>query len=882
MRLSTGSTPEIGAGTLANIATIDTVVEESFPLFPSNPTIFGTFIVVFSVSWLVFCRQYPCLTVGALEKLVRQNEELFKELKEVYQGHPDATKLMERLLRDIIYDTTDNHLWREIYLTTFDDPRPLSDRLHTPLVGRTVVETDSDLFVFDWKARYQERVQSWRLLRKGIFAENGSHFDPDFLQSSFDAVISAIDTASIQISSVSEEVSLKEFLESVSSKNTSSPISLNIAWITECLSTGFPPTLVHKLIEETPIKGEAPRLSLYKQLILQPNWDYSNAGKAFHKLVFHTGFRALDPFISDESSSLHSLHPASEFRNLLENTEGTLTVEKQRSLARAAARRRVYHLPYLSADRCWGPFLLLRTESEDTSSCSNGKRGPGHNRPLPALDIEEFLAGEDLEDVFGPENSTDFVREILDDFRLFFQELEGSIARQTLEEAGDEEDTSQHGTLLRSTSSSLASGSGSTSQDTDPYAEAHADPLNITDDDEYTSLNSDTDTDSQTSPIHTHSETPLPGFLHPLKTSSYPMYPDYPHLLQPDYVFLSAARTIVHLNLLERFHTNAEEPVWPWFTNEDAVHALRVLLDNLNGLEGLDGLRMGSAPGFWDGVNGQERRRGWGLVDENESGGEKGADDQSSNADKDEKATWYEEIGIDLEAERKWAKTKNPELQLSDDGWDWAGAQGKWIRAACWMDYRDLLFLNLRASKPQTQSPNTAEDIQETCIVFPMDIAVIGYSRVQAPPALPAATSSNTSPSQNEEKGKGKAKADDLVDNDTDTPVPGNTSTTQQPYNPLVYTLPIIHITGKYSGSQHVIRVARGTVRMIGDGAVRWSLIDISGQVTSDHDPGREEWVTEAVQLGGIGSALGIAGMWTGAMHEKGDPLGPTWAWKIA
>ena len=33
-------------------------------------------------------------------------------------------------------------------------------------------------------------------------------------------------------------------------------------------------------------------------------------------------------------------------------------------------------------------------------------------------------------------------------------------------------------------------------------------------------------------------------------------------------------------------------------------------------------------------------------------------------------------------------------------------------------------------------------------------------------------------------------------------------------------------------------------------------------------------WASEAVQLGGVGSALGSLGMWTGAYHEDGDPIG--------
>lgn len=35
-----------------------------------------------------------------------------------------------------------------------------------------------------------------------------------------------------------------------------------------------------------------------------------------------------------------------------------------------------------------------------------------------------------------------------------------------------------------------------------------------------------------------------------------------------------------------------------------------------------------------------------------------------------------------------------------------------------------------------------------------------------------------------------------------------------------------------------------------------------------------DEWVSEGVQVGGVGSAMGFLGMWTGAQHERMDPLG--------
>lgn len=51
--------------------------------------------------------------------------------------------------------------------------------------------------------------------------------------------------------------------------------------------------------------------------------------------------------------------------------------------------------------------------------------------------------------------------------------------------------------------------------------------------------------------------------------------------------------------------------------------------------------------------------------------------------------------------------------------------------------------------------------------------------------------------------------------------------------------------------------------------------------MVSFREDGEGEWATEGVQLGGRGSAMGVIGMWTGAEHERSDPLGPFWAWKV-
>lgn len=159
-----------------------------------------------------------------------------------------------------------------------------------------------------------------------------------------------------------------------------------------------------------------------------------------------------------------------------------------------------------------------------------------------------------------------------------------------------------------------------------------------------------------------------------------PIYPPHPHLLFPDYAFLSAARLVVAENLRERYGggSNGETPMWPWFTTSSAVEATREILlrmgipllkanesseqeddmdsDDAGGASGdeeitqlsWESLRMGSAPGFWEGRGTAE---GWtGVKDEEEK-----------------------------ERPEMAAPWKRDESLEYIDGWDWAGAEGKWM-----------------------------------------------------------------------------------------------------------------------------------------------------------------------------------------------------------
>ncbi|KAI0032480.1 hypothetical protein K488DRAFT_85783 [Vararia minispora EC-137] len=81
---------------------------------------------------------------------------------------------------------------------------------------------------------------------------------------------------------------------------------------------------------------------------------------------------------------------------------------------------------------------------------------------------------------------------------------------------------------------------------------------------------------------------------------------------------------------------------------------------------------------------------------------------------------------------------------------------------------------------------------------------------------------------------------------------------------------PALRFEGKtraFASQAGLERSMRGVVRVMPSGDIRWSWVS-SYQGEEDS----EEWCAEGIQLGGPGSAAGVIGTWTGALHEAGTP----------
>ncbi|PCH34618.1 hypothetical protein WOLCODRAFT_124744 [Wolfiporia cocos MD-104 SS10] len=161
---------------------------------------------------------------------------------------------------------------------------------------------------------------------------------------------------------------------------------------------------------------------------------------------------------------------------------------------------------------------------------------------------------------------------------------------------------------------------------------------------------------------------------------------------------------------------------------------------------------------------------------------------------------------------------------------DWAGVGGIWRRCVSWLGYEDLV-------QRQWDLNHAMEDptIFENMRIVPLRLRVVGYD----PPATSAFPDRPTLKIEGESGGPDWA--------------------------------------GSPDGEGDDVRRIHGSVSMLADGHVRWSLFTVS-----ENPQDGDEYASEGIQIGGVGSDAGFIGLWTGATHTDGDPIGPFWQWRVA
>ncbi|TCD61863.1 hypothetical protein EIP91_007812 [Steccherinum ochraceum] len=162
---------------------------------------------------------------------------------------------------------------------------------------------------------------------------------------------------------------------------------------------------------------------------------------------------------------------------------------------------------------------------------------------------------------------------------------------------------------------------------------------------------------------------------------------------------------------------------------------------------------------------------------------------------------------------------------------DWAGINGLWRRLVTWYGYETLLELNESGFDKEY-----LDDAFEVRATIPIRLRIVSFVHDDGcPEAFP------TIIIEGDMGGEGWRQRDENDPNE--------------------------------DGDK---RYVDGVVSMLHDGSIRWS------QCTYwDASKRERQWASEGVQLGGIGSTAGIIGMWTGANHEDGDPIGAWWQWRV-
>ncbi|KZS90325.1 hypothetical protein SISNIDRAFT_488532 [Sistotremastrum niveocremeum HHB9708] len=190
---------------------------------------------------------------------------------------------------------------------------------------------------------------------------------------------------------------------------------------------------------------------------------------------------------------------------------------------------------------------------------------------------------------------------------------------------------------------------------------------------------------------------------------------------------------------------------------------------------------------------------------------------------------------LGLEATRPYSAPGNGALRKSD----WAGVEGKWRRIVSFMDYRDIYAFNFTPDgQSGTRDPEVflQEGFEEATRFITLDLQITGFSPTY---------SNSPSPLKNKECGL-----------HTD-----------------LGPRPTIHFSGTSKGGSGNESSVKGVVRVTRHGLIRWAFVSIF--------EGRMQWTSEGIQIGAVGSAIGVAGSWTGAHHEDGDPAGPFWLFKL-
>jgi hypothetical protein len=458
-------------------------------------------------------------------------------------------------------NSTDHHLWREIFLAVFDDPRPALKRL-TAIHGEQPA--------FEWEEEFKSRMRAAQVVHRSNQLSRATN-------SAVHRPATRSVTAQMSLKRSSEtEITLRTILSvlatslpflstttiafgsfSSSSPGTpkypafpplvlllSSPLygafnkghflhvlqSTSSEWLQDVLSHGFPRALTRRLLADPSLldvrrgnNGTAEGGVLFDIPVEQESrdWGMSEEARLFHKLVAYTGFipasasaqcveaRQKSDLVQDDEDTYFTPNISLTLSDA-DDPLVTLTpsaaerqdpsADAQFASARKMARRTVYDLRYLRPDRMFGPFM-------PQSADENIGRQEGSSRRSRSDDDDDS------------------------DSHYIFNGTDSDSNSTTEDEAANEE----------------------------------------------------------------YDLFPLINLITPQDMDSVPTNFEPPSLdaLMPDWAWLAAARIVVEANLRDMLRRSPTVDIGAGDTESG-------LEEVANALRRLEGLRMGGAPGFWD------------------------------------------------------------------------------------------------------------------------------------------------------------------------------------------------------------------------------------------------------------------------------------------
>jgi hypothetical protein len=359
-----------------------------------------------------------------------------------------------RLFRSLVYYQQHSHLWREMFLILFDDPRPacnvhthgsaLQPQLNFCNKSKGKLKDCPANYGFPWEEEYKLRIWTESfILRRTQPALSGSHDTSSNLPSTDADLCTVLDTllrVVLTVAPLPHHViaSLASHCQTPSLPHPHpifSPVliaahlqparflsSRNTLWLAQVFARGLPRVLMARLtafdengqvdIQKNPVKWDGLLAKLVAQigLMIPINATADSSGRQDHTEAGHNdandrqmtpdGSGAQDSSSSGDHSSFEPQHESEPSGDQVSDNDissnevvGTVMALATTSPdeVRRLARVRVYNMSYPHPSRLFGPFLPLETHHEMPVENSSGLTIATPPPVSPIPDTNSFL-----------------------------------------------------------------------------------------------------------------------------------------------------------------------------------------------------------------------------------------------------------------------------------------------------------------------------------------------------------------------------------------------------------------------------------------------------------------------------------------------------------